>query len=73
MAVIVTKNLSSLRIYVDKGLDLDGNQIIGSKTYGNINPEAADQDLMDVANALVGLQKHTLFKVVRVDNSNLAE
>lgn len=73
MAVIVTENLSSLKIYLDKGLDLDSNQIISTKTFGNIDPAAQDQALMDVAKALVGLQQHTLYKVVRLDNSGLSE
>lgn len=73
MAVIATKNLSSLKLYFDKGVDLNSNRIIGTKTYSFVDPEAIDQDIMDVANALAGLSKHTLYNVVRIDNTSLSE
>ncbi|MGM9533840.1 MAG: DUF1659 domain-containing protein [Intestinibacter sp.] len=73
MAVISTKNLSSLKLYFDKGVDLNSNRIMGTKTFGFVDPEALDQDIMDVANALAGLQQHTLYNVVRIDNTSLSE
>ncbi|MDY2737213.1 DUF1659 domain-containing protein [Intestinibacter sp.] len=73
MAVVTSKNLSSLKLYFDKGVDINSKRIMGTKTFGFVDPEALDQDIMDVANALAGLQKHTLYNVVRIDNTSLSE
>ena len=73
MAVVTSKNLSSLKLYFDKGVDINSKRIMGTKTYSFVDPEAADQNLMDVANALAGLSKHTLYNVVRIDNTSLSE
>ena len=58
MAVVVTKNLSSLKLYLNKGLDENSKQITGTKTFNYVDSEATDQNVLDVANALGNLQKH---------------
>lgn len=73
MAVITTKNLSSLKLYFDEGLDPNSKRIITTRTFGFVDPDAVDQDLMDVASALGGLSKHDLYNVVRIDNTSLSE
>lgn len=73
MAVVTSKNLSSLKLYFDKGVDINSKRIMGTKTYSFVDPEATDQNLMDVANALAGLSKYTLYNVVRIDNTSLSE
>lgn len=73
MAVVTSKNLSSLKLYFDKGVDINSKRIMGTKTYSFVDPEAVDQNLMDVANALAGLSKYTLYNVVRIDNTSLSE
>lgn len=73
MAVVVTKNASALKIYLNKGLDVNSNQITGTKTFNYVDADASDEDLFAVANAIVDLQKHDLIKIVRVDNSDLSE
>ena len=67
MAVVVTKNLSSLKLYLNKGLDEN------SKTFNYVDSEATDQNVLDVANALGNLQKHDVYNIVRIDNSTLSE
>ena len=52
MAVIATKNLSSLKLYLDKGLDQNSKQIKGTKTFGFVDPAATNQNVLDVANAI---------------------
>lgn len=73
MAVLATKNLSSLKIYFDKGLDINSKRVIATKTFGFVDSEATDQAIMDVANALAQLQQHDLYNVVRIDNTSLSE
>ena len=60
MAVVSTPNASSVKVKFDQGANVDGDRII--KT-----------NIMAVVNALVGLQKHTLSGVNRVDNTSLSE
>lgn len=73
MAVVVTKNLSSLKLYLNKGLDENSKQITGTKTFNYVDAEADNQAVLDVANAIGNLQKHDVFNIVRVDNSTLSE
>lgn len=73
MAVLATKNLSSLKIYFDKGLDTNSKRVIATKTFSFVDAEATHQAIMDVANALAQLQQHNLYNVVRIDNTSLSE
>ena len=52
MAVVVTKNLSSLKLYLNKGLDENSKQKTGTKTFNYVDSEATDQNVLDVANTL---------------------
>lgn len=73
MAVISTPNASSVKIKFDQGADLNGGRIIKTKTYASIKSTALDDNIMAVANALAGLQQHTLVGVNRIDNTSLSE
>lgn len=73
MAVIVTKNLSSLKLYLNKGLDENSKQITGTKTFNFVDAEANNEDIFAVANAIGNLQKHDVYNIVRLDNSTLSE
>ncbi|MBU5337263.1 DUF1659 domain-containing protein [Intestinibacter bartlettii] len=73
MAVIVTKNLSSLKLYLNKGLDENSKEIKGTKTFGFVDSAASDQNVLDVANVIANLQKHEVYNIVRLDNSTLSE
>lgn len=74
MAVIVTKNLSTLKLYLSKGTDPETNkEIKTTKAFGYVDSAAADQNVFDVANALVGLQKYDLLNIKRVNSSTLSE
>ena len=57
MAVTTMNNPSSLRVKLDAGRDdSTGNTIVKSKTYSNLKYDANNQDVYDVAQALMGLQ-----------------
>lgn len=73
MAVIVTKNLSSLKLYLDKGLDENSKQITGVKTFSFVDAEADNEDVFAVANAIAGLQQHDVYNIVRLDNCGLSQ
>ena len=73
MAVISTPNQSTVKIKYDKGMDFDGNRITKVKSYNAIKHEASNDDIMEIVNAIVDLQKHSKMQVNRVDNTSLSE
>jgi len=73
MAVESIATGSVLRLQLQTGVDNEGNPVFRNKSLNNIKPEATDQELYDIAQALAGLQQHTLTAVLRVDNSRLEE
>lgn len=73
MAVLVTPNLSSVRLYLDKGQDENLKDITATRTYSNIASDAADQDIYDVMVAIANLQKYELLTMVKVENSVLTD
>ena len=73
MAVNKVSSGTALSLEVQTGIDAQGNPVYRSRNYKSINPNAADQDLYDVAQAIAGLQSYTLSKISRVDNAQLVE
>lgn len=73
MAVISTPNLSSVKLVFDKGVDLNGDSIRKNKTYSSVKPEASNDDIMAVVEALVGLQEHSHISTNRIDNTSLSQ
>ena len=73
MAVISSPNASSIKVKFDQGTNLDGDRIIETKTYSSVKSAASNEDIMAVVNSIVGLQKHTLSAVNRIDNFSLSE
>lgn len=71
MAVSETKNPSTLKIKFDCGLNDDGKTIVKSRTFSNVADNATSQDILDVANALIGLQNHDILEILKVDNTIL--
>lgn len=71
MAVSETKNPSTLKIKFDCGLNDNGKTIVKSRTFSNVADNATSQDILDVANALIGLQNHDALEILKVDNTIL--
>ena len=71
MAVSETKNPSALKIKFDCGLDNDGKTIVKSRTFSNVASDATTQNVLDVANALVGLCEHDALEILKQDNTVL--
>lgn len=70
MAVIETKNPSSLKIKLDLGM-VDGKTKTKLKTFSNLKSNATPQDAYEVAYTLMSLQEHGVLDVVKVDNTSL--
>lgn len=73
MAVISTPNATQVKIKFDHGVDINQERIVKTKTLNAIKSTANNEDIMAVVNAIVGLQKHTLYATNRVDNWSLSE
>lgn len=71
MAVSETKNPSALKIKLDCGLDDKGKTIVKSRTFSNVASNATSQNILDVANALLGLQIHDALEILKQDNTIL--
>lgn len=71
MAVSEIKNPSALKIKLDCGLDEKGKTIIKSRTFSNVSSNATTQDILDVANALIGLCEHDAIEILKQDNTIL--
>jgi len=64
---------SVLRPQLQTGIDDNGNPIVRNKSLSNVKTDALDQDIFDVAQALVLLQEHILENVMRIDSARLEE
>lgn len=73
MAVISTKNPSSLKMKYYCGKDDNQKNIIRSNTYSSLKPEATSDDVYAVGTALVSLQKHSIIDIIKLDNTVISE
>ena len=73
MAVTVLNNPAGLRLKFDLGKDeLTNKTKVKSKTYSNLKYDANNQDVYDVAQALMGLQDYPVLEVLKQDSTTLA-
>lgn len=73
MAVTKSPIISTIRLSLIIGLNPQGGPILRQTSLNNVKTSAADQDLFDVASALVGLQEYQLDSIKRVDIADLAQ
>lgn len=73
MAVIQDKQVGTLKLYLNKGLDVNSKPIKGTKSFAMLRPTATNQNAYDVAMALANLQKHEVYDIKRLDKTLLSE
>lgn len=73
MAVVSQPRESRLRIKYIDGVDVEGNNVIKTKTYSKVKAAAADADVYAVADAMMGLQSKTVDEIARLDEEELVE
>ncbi len=73
MAITKQALQSRLQLIVQTGLDGQGNPVFRTRSYGNVNVAAADEDVYAVALTIASLQQHSLYSVRRVDEGELAD
>ena len=74
MAVVESKNPSSLKIRFDCGLDeITGKSKVKSRSYSNVKASATGDDVYAVGAAIASLQEYDLLEVAKIDNTTLSE
>ena len=71
MPVNEIKNPSSLKIKLDLGM-VDGKTKVKTKSFTGVKPQASAQNVYDVGEALVSLQKYDVIEMAKIDNTTLA-
>lgn len=71
MAVQRVPEGSRLQISLQTGTDEAGKPVISAKSFANVKPDALDQDVFDVAQALASLQIYPVVAVRRIDTGAL--
>ena len=72
MAVVETKNASTLKIKLDLGL-VDGKAKTRSKSFSYLKADANIRDIYEVGQALMGLQKYDVAEIMKIDNTVLTD
>ncbi|CUH95699.1 hypothetical protein P22_1776 [Propionispora sp. 2/2-37] len=70
MAVVKVPQNSTIAVKLQKGVTTSGSPAYVTRNY-TCKPAATDQDMFDVAVALMGLQSYPVADITRVDNANL--
>lgn len=62
---------SKLRLVFQVGMDDDGKPLFKAKTFSNIQKSATPDQLLQAAQALIGLSNDMLNNIERVENAEL--
>ncbi|KPI55514.1 hypothetical protein KW94_03150 [Clostridioides difficile] len=73
MAIVSTKNLSSIKLKLDAGFDDKGKAVIKSKSFANVKAEALDDDVYTVAEAIAGIQENPIVDILKLDSTSLSK
>lgn len=73
MALLLSHLDSCLQIQLHLGVNEDGRDITRTKTFNRIKSDVSDEDLYEVALALVGLQEHPVIAIRRSSNVEYGE
>ena len=73
MAVVATPLNSGLRIIVETGRDENNKPVFRTRSYSNVKTDAADEDLMSVANQIANIQSYPVYAIRRTMEFELAE
>ncbi|MEN6620680.1 MAG: DUF1659 domain-containing protein [Smithella sp.] len=70
MAVQKIPQDSTMAIKLQKGVNASGHPVNVTRNY-SCKATVVDQDIYDVAQAIVSLQKYSVATIERIDNANL--
>lgn len=72
-SVVEINNHSTLKMKFDCGLNDQGKTITKTRSFSNVKHNATSVDVYNVAETLASLQQHTLYDVVKQDNTAISE
>ena len=70
MAVQKIPQNSTMAIKLQKGVNASGHPVYVTRNY-SCKATTVDQDIYDVAQAIIGLQTYPVANIERIDNANL--
>ncbi|WP_027701360.1 DUF1659 domain-containing protein [Metaclostridioides mangenotii] len=73
MAIVSTKNSSSIKLSLDCGIDEKGKTIVRSKSFNNLKFDALDDDIYKIVESIMSLQDFNLLQVNKIDNATLSK
>ncbi len=73
MAIVSTKNSSSIKLSLDCGVDEKGKTIVKSKSFNNLKFDALDDDIYEIVESIMSLQDFNLLQANKIDNSTLSK
>jgi hypothetical protein len=73
MAVISTPIDSTLQVILQTGVDEDDKPILRTRSFNRVKTDVEDENVMNVAKQLIGLQVHPVNTIKRVLVSELVE
>ncbi|MGI6468106.1 MAG: DUF1659 domain-containing protein [Syntrophomonadaceae bacterium] len=73
MAVVATPVASNLLLIMDAGLDEYGQQLTRKRQFSNLKTSASDEDVFQVAAAIISLQEAACLAIQRVNTVELTE
>ena len=73
MAIVSTKNLSSIKLSLDCGIDEKGKTIVRSKSFNNLKFDALDDDIYEIVESIMSLQDFNLLQINKIDNATLSK
>lgn len=71
MAVTTTPVSSELVLVLDNGIGASGQQLIRNRSYGDVKPEAVNDNVYQTAQVILNLQSRTALAVQRKDTVEL--
>jgi len=73
MAIVSTKNSSSIKLNLDCGIDEKGKTIVRSKSFNNLKFDALDDDIYEIVESIMSLQDFNLLQINKIDNATLSK
>ena len=71
MAITSNPVNSELVLVLDNGIGASGQQLIRNRAYGDVKPEALDDNVYQVAQVILDLQDRTVLAIHRQDTVEL--
>ena len=71
MAITSNPVNSELVLVLDNGIGASGQQLIRNRAYGDVKPEALDDNVYQVAQVILDLQDRTVLSIHRQDTVEL--